>query len=231
MSVPPTTTSDDTCRDDVDVYTHPRHHESIFCQMTSDLESDSIWCYHRRRGIKQDCERHELCRVSLLGRMVKYHDMLVCLCPKCAFPMHYDPARCAVTPLGVVCSFCTREIDQARYTTRAQLQIELGVSAGKCTCVGCDTVLSKSSSIYVYPFKLFLCSKCSSRNVSSAVDLAMITSTTDTNRDSIYNIIVHEITKRKQDREMWKQKRYACYGHKTKKQWLNQAVSASIGES
>lgn len=236
-SVPPNLSSDERSSSTSSASTMevmPRLDESSYKSMFINLNAmasgrggDSLRCYHKRRGVKEGCDENDLCRVSLLGRVIKLsNNALATLCPQCSFPMEYDPQQSAVTRKGTVCSFCTRELDQKRYTTKWAIMMELGFKPGQrsCRCSACDEPLTKSSSIFYYPFGLFLCSKCSIRQVVTDVRLYMANGEAAPGREGCLKLIVETIRQRKWERERSKVKQYRCYGYKTSKQWLNQVI-------
>ncbi len=219
--------------------TMARQDESHYLKMFIDLDAmsrtrshpqqqqneDRIECYRKRRGAKEGCINHQLCRVSLLGRMVKFGDKLIMMCPSCTFPMEYDSRLCAYTPeYGVVCSYCTRDRERLKFKTKKCVIAELGIQS---QCIGCGIQLSKASSMYVYPMGIVLCSGCSVPQVSDAVSVCMENTALPKTRESLTRVVVQALSSLKKDRHMWHNKQFRMHGNQTWKQRHSQSISKS----
>ncbi len=191
---------------------HPRQTETHYLKMYIDLNAmctttaavnNNEWleCYRKRRGAKEGCKDNQLCRVSMLGRIIKFKDMLIIMCPSCTF----DPSMCAYTSIGVVCSYCTKNIEQRKFKRKSQITVELGIfkdpTQKTCDCKGCGSTLSNASSMYIYPFGIVLCSSCHNELVELSVQLIMDNSDGEKNYDVVMKAIVDILAARRQDME------------------------------
>lgn len=195
-----------------------------------DNSTNTKWCRENRGTRFKECKVDPLCCPSLLGRMIKYKRELICLCPKCGFCMSYNPTRCAVTSNGVVCAKCTSIEENKKYIDKYHLMIKLGYPEGQETasCAICPkSTLRKTSSIYLYPFNVLLCSKCSSRYLANEVDNAVGSKVT--NKEQLIKFIVDFMEARNKRRENFKCNRVSWYGGMTRNRWLSQ--TSRLGEN
>ena len=199
---------------------------SSYLGMNGDLDdrTNTRWCRTKRGTTSEMCKVKPLCCPSLLGRIIRFGDRLLCLCTNCAFPMVYDSDRCGVAETGIICSKCTNLEESRRYKTKYDLMVQLGYPPGQETasCMKCAKVLKKTSSIYLYPFNILLCSKCSSSRLANAVDRALETHGT---KELMTNFIVDYIRTRDHKRSMYQCRKIAAYGYQTRNRWLAQHSS------
>lgn len=194
-----------------------------------DNTTNTKWCRENRGTRFKECKIDPLCCPSLLGRIIKYKRELICLCTKCGFCMSYIPTRCAVTSTGIVCAKCTAIEENKRYIDKYHLMLQLGYPEGQETasCAICPkSTLRKTSSIYLYPFNVLLCSKCSSNWLARAVDNAVGTKVN--NKEELVKFIVDFIKARNIKRENFKCNRLSRYGGMTRNRWMSQ--TSRLGE-
>jgi len=194
-----------------------------------DNTTNTKWCRENRGTRFKECKVDPLCCPSLLGRMIKYKRELVCLCTKCGFCMSYNPTRCAVTETGIVCAKCTSVEENKRYIDKYQLMLQLGYPEGQETasCAICPkSTLRKTSSIYLYPFNVLLCSKCSSERMARVVD--NVVGTKVNNKEELVKFIIDFIKARNVRRENFKCNRLSRYGGMTRNRWMSQ--TSRLGE-
>jgi hypothetical protein len=128
-----------------------------------------------------------------------------------------------------VCAKCTAIEENKKYIDKYHLMLQLGYPEGQETasCAICPkSTLRKTSSIYLYPFNVLLCSKCSSNWLARAVDNAVGTKVN--NKEELVKFIVDFIKARNIKRENFKCNRLSRYGGMTRNRWMSQ--TSRLGE-
>lgn len=131
------------------------------------------------------CHLHALCKIPLLGRLVRFTGKFYLLCPNCSAVMVLDPTNCAVTTKGPVCCTCTEALVDSRIVTKTKLLQWVGIPDDQCAvkCLKCDKELSNSDTIFIYTPGIFLCSRHHSPYIAKAMDEYLNYKTDNTVKD------------------------------------------------
>lgn len=196
-----------------------------YLRMDNDVEDNENrkWCRRNRGTRYPECDIDPLCCPSVLGRVIKIRDHLILLCTKCGFGQIYIPSRCGILDSGVICSNCTLREENSKYIRKYDLMIQWGYPPGQETasCELCPKRMKKTSSIYMFPFNILLCSRCSYGGLARLIDTKSLITELNT-RDKLLQCMIafkRQRQKRKNDKLC---KKSAMYGGIEKNSWLNQ---------
>jgi hypothetical protein len=147
------------------------------------------------------CHEHPLCKIPMVGRVVRFSEKLFCLCPNCGALMRVDPANGEVTEKGLVCCLCTDRVRQSRVVTKTKLLESLGISNDTVSCFRCskDKQLRNTESIFMYGYDLFLCSRHHSVYLARSLHTQQLTlRDREMTREEIVQFVISESRKRQE---------------------------------
>jgi hypothetical protein len=136
-----------------------------------DYQTREIYCQRNRHNHRGSCHKQPLRRVLLLGNVLSVNGNVVMMCPqeKCGRPMVVN-ANCSVTQRGRACCYCTQKEQSMSVTLRSLINYYTKSEHIRRCCV-CEAPFSKTSDVYVYPFRIYVCRRHQSNALIQQVKL------------------------------------------------------------
>jgi hypothetical protein len=134
-----------------------------------DYKTTLPYCDENQCNYRGACHKQPLKRILLLGNILAVKKRLVTLCPQrgCGRMMVINKG-CVITERGVSCFYCTARERSVGLRFRMFVAHYTVWGEPRC-CEVCGTLLQKTSDIYCYPFRIYLCRMHSSAQLANHV--------------------------------------------------------------
>ena len=130
-------------------------------EMYYDCDADDVRCRKRRNNTPDSllCHAQTLCKIPMIGQVLRFNSKLMMLCPQCAYMMVIDPVHCGTNEKGMICCRCSIAEREKRSSSRRLILSRLGIEYGQLSvrCLKCASELTNSDKIFCYGKNVFLC--------------------------------------------------------------------------
>jgi hypothetical protein len=120
-----------------------------------DYQSGELFCKRGRQNYRGCCDNQPLTRIPVLGRVLSVKDNIVQMCAHCGRLMIVRD-QCTVTALGRDCCYCS----QLTSTEKSKvIDLISYYNQDDRWCMFCGVQLQHASGVYVYPYRIYVCSQ------------------------------------------------------------------------
>ncbi len=126
----------------------------------ADFQTGELYCQRGRHTHRGSCHKQPLKKVLLLGNVLQVNGSMVALCGQAScgrvFVINAD---CVTNARGRCCCYCSQKNTPSSASFNELLVYYTQHSRDIRKCTVCSTPLQKTSEIYTYPFRSYVCRK------------------------------------------------------------------------
>ena len=136
---------------------YKQHYNFAFRDAVQDYQTGQIYCSKKRHNHRGSCSAQPLKAVLLLGKALCVNGSVVILCPQenCGRPMVVN-ANCIMNDRGRACCYCSQKLQPALLSLQETINYYCH-SGSVRRCAVCAVELLKTQSIFVYPYRIYVC--------------------------------------------------------------------------
>jgi hypothetical protein len=149
---------------------YKQHYNFAFRDAVQDYQTGHLYCSKKRRNYRGSCNAQPLKSVLLVGKALRVNGSVVILCPQanCGRPMVVN-ADCIVNDRGRACVYCSQKLQPALLSFQGMINYYC-YSGSVRRCAVCSIELVKTQSIYVYPYRIYVCAAHHFASMASYVE-------------------------------------------------------------